>query len=415
MNQTTPSLSPQLARTNPKAPHSAHELRPAWTTGFDARPVISPVSRVMLLGLDWPQTGYLVAALHAQGLQTTLLSTGRPDRLGLGRYCDQIHSPSETSAAYVPFLREQVARARPDLLIPLCEPLMELLWSLDPPPALVYPPLEPWQRGIVTDRRRLYECASAAAVPIAPWTAIEGPEGLARAAARFGFPLVLRGTAGCAGMQVRIVNCLEEAHAAAEALRALSPASPFAQAFIAGRRQLCGGVFQHGRVLRSFTQMTLECHPPGTGPSIRVRSVRDETMEAYTAALMRELQWSGMACAEYIRNESGHLTLLEINVRPWAALGAAERCGSQMCRAFARLLAGGPMPARAGHRVGVESLVLEGFLLARRSGSLWQTLRSLPWRDIYGCLRAIPWAQPWLALHMARRAYRACDGALPDR
>ena len=412
MNQITAS-PPRSADTGAKyvwsaAQPCAHPLHVA------TQPVALPAARVMLLGLDWPQTGYLIAALHAAGIQTTLLSTGRPDRLGLGHYCDQVQTPNETSPDYERFVREQVELRRPDLIIPLCEPLLERLWSLDPPPAPVYPTIEPWQREIVTDRTRLYECASEAGVPIAPWMSLEGREGLVHAARRFGFPLVLRGTGGCAGMQVRIVHSLEEARAATDALREISPGRPFAQAFVAGRRQLCGGVFQAGKMLRSFTQTTVECHPQGTGPSIRVRSVRDAAMEAYTAALMRQLRWSGMACAEFMRDAAGRLILLEINVRPWAALEVAERCGAELARAFAEVLSGQPVTGAPAHRAGLESLVLEGFLRARRNGSIWRTLRGLPWRDAYACLRAIPWRQPWLALHVLRRAYRACDGARPS-
>lgn len=409
MNQT-PAQSPKIAHDRLEHARRTPRERAHRAVRADARPGATPLSRVMLLDLGWPQTGYLIAALHAAGIQTTLLSTGLPDRRGLGRYCEQVRSPPATSPEYARFLREHVARTRPDIIIPLCEPLMEMLWSLDPPPAPVYPPVEPWQRGIVTDRRRLYEFAADSGVPIAPWMTIEGAEGLAQAARRFGYPLVLRGTSGCAGTQVRIVNSLDEAHAAADALKAVSPGAPFAQAFVTGRRQLCGGVFQRGEMLRCFTQMTMESNPPTTGPSIRVRSARDETMEAYTAALMRHLQWSGMACAEYVRDETGQLILLEINVRPWAALEVAERCGAALSRAFAELLSGRPVAARSGHRVGVESLVLEGFLRAHRSGSVWRTFWRLPLRDAYGCLRAIPWGRPWLALHVLRRMYRACDG-----
>lgn len=364
----------------------------------------------MLLGLDWPQTGYLVAALHAAGMQTILLSTGRADRLGLGRYCEQVQTPDERSPGYERFLREQVRLRRPDLIIPLCEPLMELLWSLDPPPAPVYPRIEPWQREIVTDRTRLYDCAREAGVPIAPWMPLEGTQSLAHAVRRFGLPMVLRGTGGCAGMQVRIVHSLEAARSAADALREVSPGTPFAQAFVAGQRRLCGGVFQRGEMLRSFTQMTLECHPPGTGPSIRVLAVSDGAMEAHTATLMRRLRWSGMACAEFMRDGAGRLILLEVNVRPWAALEVAERCGAELSRAFAEMLRGQAPTVPRAHRTGLESLVLEGFLRARAGGSIWRTFGRLPWRDACACLRAIPWRRPWLALHVLRRAYRACDG-----
>ena len=94
---------------------------------------IQRTRRVMVLDLSWRRTDYVAAALHAAGIETLLVSTGWPDRIGLGRYCRQVHSPSYASAEYVPFVREHVAHFNPDWVIPLCEPLFELLWKLDPP------------------------------------------------------------------------------------------------------------------------------------------------------------------------------------------------------------------------------------------------------------------------------------------
>lgn len=381
---------------------------PTATTHYGSR-TRARSARVMLLGLDWPQTGYVVAALHDAGLHTTLVSPAAVDRLGLGRYCEQVRSPAHTSAEYLPFLHEQIERVRPDLLVALSEPLIQLLWSLDPPPAPIYPPTDAWQRRIVSDRRALYEFAANAGVAVAPWMTLHGPADIDRAAQRLGFPLVVRGTAGFAGQQVRIAASTDEAHAALEALTAISPDTPFAQTFLEGERQLFGGVFLRGQTLRTYGQVTVTSWPHTTSPSIRVRTVRDMTMEAYTRELMQRLRWTGIACAEYIRRSDGERVLLELNVRPWAALGPTERSGAGICDAFAQMLAGRTVTARSRYRTDLDAVVLHGFVAAHRRGSMWRTCRALSLRDLYRCLRAVPWGRPALALHMLRSVYRMCD------
>ncbi|HEY6517610.1 MAG TPA: ATP-grasp domain-containing protein [Steroidobacteraceae bacterium] len=370
-------------------------------------PTASPAS-VMLLDLNWKQTGYLVAALSNSGIATTLITTVRPDSIALSHYCTQIESPHPRSAEYVPFLRRQIASVRPDLLMPLCEPLMEMVWDLDPPCEVpVHPAMTAHQRSILGDRRRFYERAAALGIDVPPWMPIGSPADLEVAARRFGYPLVLRGTRGLAGSQVRVVGSLPEAAAALGELQSHSPGQPFAQAFIKGHRHLVGGFFAYGEAIRLFAQETIEQHPAVTGPSTRVRACGDEALIGSARTLLADLEWFGMACVEFIRDERGRFILMEVNPRPWAALEAAERSGADICRAFAETLAGRPVAPSLGYRLGGPQVVLEGFLLARNLGrGIGPTLRTLSLRDWIDCLRAVPWRKPWLALHVLRRLYR---------
>jgi predicted ATP-grasp superfamily ATP-dependent carboligase len=362
----------------------------------------------MLLDLDWKQTPYLAAALASSGIATALVTTLRPDHLGLGHYCTQIQSPSPHSPGYVSFLRQQVALLRPDLLIPLCEPIMELLWDLEPQLEVpVYPPMTADLRSVLRDRRRFYERAAALGIPVPPWMPLGSPADLEEAARRFGYPMVLRGTRGLAGSQVRVVSCAREAVVALGELNRESPGQPFAQAFIKGPRHLVGGFFSYGEAIRLFAQETIDQYPAVTGPSIRVRACTDETLIQSARTLVADLGWSGMACVEFIRDASGRFVLMEMNPRPWAALEVAERSGADICRAFAESLAGRPAGPLRGYRVGGTQVVLEGFLLARSPGTgIWPTLRTLGLRDWVDCVRAVPWGRPWLALHVLRRIYR---------
>ena len=373
-----------------------------------ADPPASPPSRVMLLDLNWKQTGYVAAALADSGIATTLLTTLRPDNLGLGHYCSQIQTPLPRSPDYVPFLREQIARVRPDLLIPLCEPLIELLWDLDPPCEVpIYPATSADQRAVLGDRRLFYRRGAAAGIAVAPWMPVGGAADLEEAARRFGYPFVLRGTRGLAGSQVRVVGSAHEATAGLDELQCESPGQPFAQAFVRGPRYLVGGFFSHGEAVRLFAQEMIEANPPVTGPSIRVRAYADERLMRSARALFADLGWSGMACAEFIRDERGSFVLMEMNPRPWGSLEVAERSGADICRAFAETLAGRAVAPRHRYRMSRPQVVLEGFLQAHHRGTgLLSTLRNLGLRDWLDCLRAVPWKRPWLALHILRRLYR---------
>jgi predicted ATP-grasp superfamily ATP-dependent carboligase len=372
---------------------------------------MSPPSRVMLLDLNWKQTPYVAASLGRSGIATTLVTTLRPDHLGLGHYCTQIQSPSPHSPGYIPFLRQQIASVRPDLLIPLCEPIMELLWDLDPQLEVpIYPAMTEDLRSVLRDRRRFYERATALGIPVPPWMPVGSPGDLEEAARRFGYPLVLRGTRGLAGSQVRVVSSAREAAVALGELSGQSPGQPFAQAFVKGPRHLVGGFFSDGEAIRLFAQETIDQHPAVTGPSIRVRACTDETLIRSARALVADLGWSGMACVEFIRDERGRFVLMEMNPRPWAALEVAERSGAGICRAFAESIAGRPVGPLHGYRVGAPDVVLEGFLLARSPGTgIWPTLGTLRLRDWLDCVRAVPWGRPWLALHVLRRIYRELE------
>lgn len=371
-------------------------------------PQTPPPSRVMLLDLNWKQTPYLVAALCDSGIGTTLVTTLRPDNLGLSHFCTQIQSPEPHSAQYVPFLRQQIASVRPDLVIPLCEPIMELLWDLDPPCEVpIHPATTEEQRNVLGDRRRFYERAAALGIAVPDWLPIGSPADLEGAARRFGYPFVLRGTRGLAGSQVRVASNLRAAAAALDELNSTSPGQPFAQAFVRGPRHLVGGFFSHGEAIRLFAQETLEQDPQVTGPSIRVQACADETLIRSARALVADLGWSGMACVEFVRDERGGFVLMEMNPRPWAALEVAERSGAGICQAFAESLAGRPAAPLCRYRMGASGVVLEGFLLARRRGTgIWPTLRTLGLREWRDCARAVPWRRPWLALHVLRRVYR---------
>lgn len=260
----------------------------------------------------------------------------------------------------------------------------------------------------VRHRRRFYERAARAGIAVPPWMPVGSLLDLESAITRFGYPLVLRGTSGCGGNQVQVVSNVRQAAEALEALKRISPGEPFAQAFVRGRRHLVGGFFSDGEAICLFSQEMIEAHPPVTGPSVRARAHFDETLLRATRALFADMRWSGLAAADFIRDEAGQFILLEMNPRPWGSIELAERSGVPVCRAFAESLAGRSVTPPPRNRKGVSDVILEGFLVARRprGGGIGATLRTLSLREWLDCLRAVPWGKPRLALHVLRRIYR---------
>jgi biotin carboxylase len=277
----------------------------------------------------------------------------------------------------------------------------------------VFPTTNYWQRAILLDRRILYERAAKVGVRVAPWMPLVNTADLREAARSFGLPMVVRGTHGYGGTQVRIVASEAQAAAAYEELAQSSRGQPFAQAFVQGRRCLYGALFERGQPLRYFAQETLEAYPSSTSPSIRVRSLMDGRLNDYARALFQALEWDGLACAEFIREDSGEYSLLEVNPRPWTAIQAAQYCGIHLFEAFAEHLVGRPITSATQYEPGVDCALFPQFLLARLNAAKLSS-----WRDagyVLQCLRAAPWGRPRLMLHMLRRVLRYLRGIIPEQ
>jgi hypothetical protein len=365
--------------------------------------------RILLLDASWNQTAYLVAELASLGADVTLASPAAPYARGLGRYCRQLESPDVESPKYPDFLDAVLAQSTPDVILPTCEPLQQLLWGrlVASPELPVFPRATPLQQGLLADRQKLYSFARDLAVPIPRSMELHSQDSLSLLESKFGFPCVLRGTQGMSGEQVRVVKDMMAAEAAYHELRRTSSGTPFAQEFLEGARCLVGGLFQQGRALAWFSQMTLECCPAPTGPSVRIRSLADPDLLAHGERLFSELAWDGLACAELIKLHSGGYKFLEINPRPWAAIRAADECGVPLLRMFAEYLTGHPVRARPGFRDGVECTLFPAFLTARIRSNAFPR-----WSDRRAYLqlaRAAPWSKPGLVLQFLRNIHWTQD------
>jgi biotin carboxylase len=123
-------------------------------------------------------------------------------------------------------------------------------------------------------------------------------------------------------------------------------------------------------------------------------------LTAYAENLFRELGWSGLACAEFIRNEQGEYYFLEMNPRPWAAIQAAHVCGVPLLRSFASYLLGKEIPPQKDFKENKEICLFPQYFIhmINKDGHF-----NLKYFFYYlKCLAVAPWLHPRLLLSNLR-------------
>ncbi|HTO70320.1 MAG TPA: carboxyl transferase domain-containing protein [Myxococcota bacterium] len=181
--------------------------------------------------------------------------------------------------------------------------------------------------------------AEAALVPVTPWSGggISRDEA-ERVAARIGFPLMLKATAGGGGRGIRLVRSADDLLAAfdsatTEAANAFGDGTLFAESAVFGARhvEVQMAADQHGTVLalglrdcsvqRKHQKVVEEGPPPGLSPALSKR-IREASIR-----LLREAKYAGVATCEYLvvaNDPEERFYFLEVNPRLQVEHGVTE-------------------------------------------------------------------------------------------
>jgi len=359
--------------------------------------------RVLVIDEPWGHTPWLVQACIDRGMQVEVAvrreGLARCRLQGVRAHClpdDHAAQP----AAIARLLAEQSWRH----LLPVSERLQFLCTGLAHPLGLAALPVNAEHMPLLVDRRAMLAFVAALGIDIPEQMALPQRDDVAAAAARLGWPLVMRGCQGTAGEQVRIARDINAATTAWQQLAGASSGDPFAQAFVHGEIVVVAGLFLAGEPLRGACFTLPERWPTASSPSVVIATAQRPAAVQSACRIFRALRFTGLACIELMQRPDGGCTFIELNPRAWGSLAATRAVGIDFPALYADLLAGEP-PAAAAEPFACADAVLPLFpqyLKARMAGAgPGDVLRHprLWWKG----LRPAPWHRPRLLLALARQ------------
>jgi len=243
---------------------------------------------------------------------------------------------------------------------------------------------DPSTTDLMLDKNRMLEAMDAAGIPLPSFVTVAARAGLEEAAARIGFPLMLKDVVGCGGAGVRRAATPQELRSAFDSL---APAGEYTvQRFLAGRSGCTDALFDHG-VPRCWTSAyMLDQWPTPFDPA----TVRQPVSAPGVAAMLRAVGAAPVSTAWAASTGSRTRTARSSS---WSSTRASRTCGSggpAFGREIGAMLAGAPAQP---HEVVLPPRLVPVFpahfiraLKSNRAGLLqWLPLRAssadLDWRD----------------------------------
>ena len=317
----------------------------------------------------------VVRALGGAGIRMTVGSAERASLAGASRYCAarvQYPSPRSDPKGFQCFLREEMQRRDPVLLLPMTDVTVQLVVRVrDLLPERVHIPF-PSEEKIdwVQDKRRVLLTAREVGMGIPETFLLEPDERLEEVAPRVRFPVVIKprfsrylcGNRWVNG-DVRYARDADELKATYLASHAKIP-FPLVQEKIEGEGRGVFLLLWNGEMKAAFCHRRLREKPPWGGPSVYRESIPlDESLVRKSAALLRTIGWQGAAMVEFkMDGRNGEAKLMEVNGRFWGSLQLASDAGMNFPLLLYRLVCGEHAAAQFDYQSGVRSRWLLGDL-----------------------------------------------------
>jgi acetyl/propionyl-CoA carboxylase alpha subunit len=209
------------------------------------------------------------------------------------------------------------------------------------------------------DKRAARELATRAKVPVVPGAEASSPQALAAAAAKLGFPVIVKAALGGGGKGMRVVNDaagMAEALASAERLAksAFGDGAVYIEKHIDCPRHIEVQVMGDGRggaihllerectLQRRHQKVIEEC------PSSAVSEALRERLTFAAVALAQAARYRGAGTVEFLLDASGTFYFLEMNTRLQVEHPVTELVtGLDLARLQIEIAMGGDLPAQS--------------------------------------------------------------------
>ena len=233
-------------------------------------------------------------------------------------------------------------------------------------------------------RRRAYETAHAATIPVAVQADVDTFEACFQFAREHGYPVVLKREGSSGGVAAFILDseaALGDFNASGQFGRAGWPW--VIQGFIPGVLGMHAVFAEQGRILAklSAVQIGRRSNRP-TAPSSVVKLLQHDAMEASCAAFVAATGASGFHGWDFQLEETGNALMIEHNPRPISISHLGYLLGDDLCRALATacgVTIGNPRPS-TGKECQV-ALFPDEWQRDPLSPTLHETFHDAPWDD----------------------------------
>jgi hypothetical protein len=233
-------------------------------------------------------------------------------------------------------------------------------------------------------RRRAFETARAASIPVAVQAGVDTFEACLQFAREHGYPVVLKQENSSGGIAAFILD-------SETALGDFTSSGQFGKAglpwviqgFIPGGLGMHAVFAERGRILAkiSAVQIRRRSDRP-TAPSSVVKLLQHDAMAASCAAFVAATGASGFHGWDFQLEETGNALLIEHNPRPISISHLGYLLGDDLCRALAAacgVTVGNPGPGAGGERL--VALFPDEWQRDPLSPMLDETFHDAPWDD----------------------------------
>jgi hypothetical protein len=328
--------------------------------------------------------------------------------LGSTRFVDRVISAPGTLDAYVTALEQHLEANRYDWVMLTDDMLVEALVKRAHVPALApcFPvdPAGPWV-GLLGSKAALVEAASELGVPIAPSATGRSREEVGAAAARLGYPVILKQSVSWAGLGVCVARDDAELGAAFDKLAGRDEEPLVVQRLVAGQVGNTIALYLDGVALCWASAFKARTYPGPFGPSCARQYLTHADVKPMLARFGERTKYRGFVAFDWVLDEAtGRLAVIELNTRAVPAIHLSRFAGVDFARSIRDMLAGCAhvqrVPELPSH-TPIVAMFPEDFYRASVEPTVTPAgVRELRYRDI-------PWTDwPLLAYHV-RTTYRA--------
>lgn len=323
--------------------------------------------RVLLATTCTPDDRKVVAAARALARRGVEVTVGGDRLLGMAFWSRAVKRravyphPGADPAPFLACLRRLLTEYPHDVLLPTNDyttmALATAPGALDGLVRMALP--DPEAAARAQDKFGLMQLAAALGVETPRTRLIESFDQLPEAADEVGYPCVLKLRRGSGSVGLRI------AHSPGDWARfvpgtggrdlAFDSTAWIVQQRVPGETHDACMICHHGEIRAVITQKRLRTFPAEAGMAVDCITTDEPALIERAALLMRALRWHGPAQAEFKWDPAtGRTWLIEINGRPWGALGLSVEAGPDFPWLLCRLALDGDIEPPPPYRVGAR-------------------------------------------------------------